>query len=84
MTRLTQSVFYGSWRKEGCNGIDADGDWTIGDVIRGLHLGGTNAAAPPIFGNAQQQIRSVVLVYDRNRLLVVSRANSEADRRVNA
>ena len=37
--------------EEGCNGTDADVDWTLGDVIRGLHRGGTNAAAPPIFGN---------------------------------
>ena len=43
--------------EEGCNGTDADVDWTIGDVIRGLHRGGTNAAAPPIFGNVQQQAK---------------------------
>ena len=43
--------------EEGCNRTDADVDWTIGDVIRGLHCGGTNAAAPPIFGNVQQQAK---------------------------
>ena len=43
--------------EEGCNGIDADADWTIGDVIRGLHRGGTAGAAPGFFGNVPTQAR---------------------------
>ena len=45
--------------EEGCNGMDADSDWTLGDVIRGLHSSGSAAAAPPIFGNAQQQAKQL-------------------------
>ena len=43
--------------EEGCDGIDADLDYTLGEVIRGVHRGGTNAAAPPFFGNVNQQAK---------------------------
>ena len=43
--------------EEGANGIEADNDWTLGDVYRGLHQGGTAAAAPPIAGTVAQQAR---------------------------
>lgn len=36
--------------EEGCDGMNADIDYTLGEVIRGVHRGGNNAAAPPTFG----------------------------------
>ena len=39
--------------------VVTDSEWTIGDVIRGIHRGGTAGAAPPIFGNAQQQAKQI-------------------------
>ena len=43
--------------EEGCDGMDADIDYTLGEVIRGVHRGGNNAAAPPFFGNVNQQAK---------------------------
>ena len=37
--------------------MDADIDYTLGEVIRGVHRGGNNAAAPPFFGNVNQQAK---------------------------
>ena len=45
--------------EEGCDGIDADIDYTMGEVIRGRHRGGMHAAAPPFFGNPAQQARQM-------------------------
>ena len=44
---------------EGGDSVDADADWTLGDVFRGVHEGGNAATAPPITGTAVQQARKV-------------------------